>query len=69
MLGSLIAFDSGSFDEAYYTSRSSPHTHETDASSASRSVGLLDSVREELATPVPILEVITDRPRNIRPTL
>ena len=32
----------------------------TDASSASQSVEFLDSVREELDTPVPILEVITD---------
>jgi putative transposase len=33
---------------------------EVDASSASQSVELLDSVREKLETPVPILEVITD---------
>jgi len=33
---------------------------ETDASSASRSVELLDSVREDWRAPVPILEVITD---------
>ena len=33
---------------------------ETDSSSASQSVDLLDSVREELDAPVPILEVITD---------
>jgi len=33
---------------------------ETDATSASQSVQLLDSVREELEAPVPILEVITD---------
>jgi putative transposase len=33
---------------------------EIDSSSASQSVNLLDSVREDLDTPVPILEVITD---------
>jgi len=33
---------------------------ETDAQSAARSVELLDSVQEQLDTPVPILEVITD---------
>jgi putative transposase len=33
---------------------------ETDGSSASQSVDLLDRVREELDPPVPILEVITD---------
>jgi len=33
---------------------------EADSSSASQSVDLLDSVREVLETPVPILEVITD---------
>jgi putative transposase len=33
---------------------------ETDGSSASQSVELLDSVREELDTPVPVLEMITD---------
>jgi transposase InsO family protein len=33
---------------------------ETEASSASQSVEILDSVRKQLDTPVPILEVITD---------